>query len=78
MSSPNGQQGEPVAYEDVLSYWREQVIDLHSRLSMSAALLKNREREIAELRGQINQGLRDQLSAKAAVREPIEEHPAGG
>lgn len=51
MTQPNGQQpeGEPVNYADVLEYWRELVLDLHSRLSVSAAKLRNREREIASL-----------------------------
>ena len=56
MSSPNGQsqqQGEPVDYADVLEYWRGLAMELHSKASVTAALLANRDREIAHLRSQL-------------------------
>ena len=55
MSAPNGQMqepGEPVNYADVLEYWRGVVMDLHSRLSVAAAQIKNRDQMIEHLRSQ--------------------------
>lgn len=55
MTHPNGQpEGEPVNYADVLDYWQGVVLDLHSRLSVSAAQLKNRDREIENLKNQLS------------------------
>lgn len=59
MTNPNGlnappQQQESVDYADVLEYWRNQVLDLHSRLAVAAAQVRNRDKEISALRDRLS------------------------
>lgn len=66
MVSPNGQpqqqQGEPVDFAEVLEYWRDQTMDLHSRLAISNAMIKNRDREISDLRKQLEKANVERLA----------------
>jgi hypothetical protein len=56
MSTPNGlpplpsPQQEAVLYEEVLEYWQNLVMELHGKLSMAEARLRNRDREIQTLK----------------------------
>lgn len=69
---PVDPQQEAVLYDDVLEYWRDLTLSLHSQLSVEKAKLRNRDREIEVLKAQLQDNNKKAMERGHSVGTPKE------